>query len=167
MSFFELSLIKTATLAINGIREHGKETRDEIISLAKGLMVLGLNKGDRVVIFSESRPRWIIADQAIQACGAIGVPLYPTLTLEELEYMTQDCGARTVIVSNQDKGEMTLKAKAKGAPVENIITMCSWDGAKPEGVYTFNDVMVLGKQKISDQEVEKKINAVVPKMSLP
>ncbi|MGP8005293.1 MAG: AMP-binding protein, partial [Smithella sp.] len=91
-----------------------------------------------------------------------GVPLYPTLTLEELEYMTQDCGARTVIVSNQDKGEMTLKAKAKGAPVEHIITMCTWNGAKPEGVYTFHDVMVLGKQKISDQEVEKKINAVVP-----
>ncbi|MFZ1981235.1 MAG: long-chain fatty acid--CoA ligase [Smithella sp.] len=139
-----------------------KETRDEIICLAKGLMILGLNKGDRVVIFSESRPRWIIADQAIQACGAIGVPLYPTLTLDELEYMTQDCGARTVIVSNQDKGEMTLKAKAQGVPVENIITMCTWNGAKPEGVYTFNDVMVLGKQKISDQEVEEKINTVVP-----
>jgi len=139
-----------------------KETRDEVIDLAKGLMVLGLSKGDRVVIFSESRPRWIIADQAIQACGAIGVPLYPTLTLEELEYMTQDSGARTVIVSDQAKGEMTLKAKAQGAPVENIITMCTWNGAKPEGVYTFNDVMVLGKQKISDQEVEKKINTVVP-----
>ena len=139
-----------------------KETRDEAIALAKGLMVLGLNKGDRIVIFSESRPRWIIADQAIQACGAIGVPLYPTLTVEELGYMTSDSGSKMVIVSTQEKGEMTLKAKAQGIPIETIITMSTWDGAKPEGVYTFNEVMALGKQKVSDQEVENKINAVVP-----
>jgi len=139
-----------------------KETRDEAIALAKGLMVLGLNKGDRIVIFSESRPRWIIADQAIQACGAVGVPLYPTLTLEELGYMVSDSGAKIVIVSTQEKGEMTLKAKARGILIETIITMSPWDGTKPAGVYTFNEVMALGKQKISDQEVEKKINAVIP-----
>ena len=139
-----------------------KETRDEAINIAKGLIVLGLNKGDRVVIFSESRPRWIIADQAIQACGAVGVPLYPTLTLEELGYMTLDSGAKMVIVSTQEKGEMTIKAKAQGIPIETIITMGPWDGAKPAGVYTFNEVMALGKQKISDQELEKKINSVSP-----
>ena len=139
-----------------------KETRDEAIALAKGLMVLGLNKGDRIVIFSESRPRWIIADQALQACGAIGVPLYPTLTVEELGYMTSDSGSKIVIASNQDRGEMALKAKAQGVPIEKIITMCSWDGAKPEGVYTFDEVIALGKGKISDEDVEKKINNVTP-----
>jgi len=81
-----------------------KETRDEAIGLAKGLLVLGLKKGDRIVIFSESRPRWIIADQAIQACGAVGVPLYPTVTVEELGFMTGDSGSRIVIASTQDRG---------------------------------------------------------------
>lgn len=139
-----------------------RETRDEAMGLAKGLMVLGLKKGDRIVIFSESRPRWIIADQAIQACTAIGVPLYPTLTVEELSYMTADSGSKIVIASNQDRGEMALKAKAKGVPIEKIITMCSWDGAKPEGVYTFDEVIALGKGKISDEDVEKNINSVTP-----
>lgn len=139
-----------------------KETRDEAIGLAKGLIVLGLKKGDRIVVFSESRPRWIIADQAIQACGAIGVPLYPTLTLEELKYMTADCGAKIVIASTQNRGEMALKAKAQGVPIESIIVMCSWDGTKPEGVYTFDDVTALGKGKISDEDVEKNINSVTP-----
>jgi long-chain acyl-CoA synthetase len=139
-----------------------KETREEAITLAKGLMILGLNKGNRIVIFSESRPRWIIADQAIQACGAIGVPLYPTLTLEELGYMTSDSGAKMIVVSTQEKGEMALKAKAQGIPIETIITMSPWEGTKPEGVYTFEEVMDSGKQKISDEEVESKINAVAP-----
>ncbi|MEN6432529.1 MAG: long-chain fatty acid--CoA ligase [Smithella sp.] len=139
-----------------------KETRDEAIGLAKGLIVLGLKKGDRIVIFSESRPRWIIADQAIQACGAIGVPLYPTLTVEELGYMTSDSGSKIVIASSQDRGEMALKAKAHGVPIEKIITMCSWNGTKPEGVYTFDEVIALGKGKMSDEEIEKKINSVGP-----
>lgn len=139
-----------------------KETRDEAIGLAKGLMVLGLKKGDRIVVFSESRPRWIIADQAIQACCAVGVPLYPTLTVEELGYMTADSGSKIVIASTQERGEMTLKAKAQGVPVDKIIVMCSWKGAKPEGVYTFDEVIALGKGKVSDEDVEKSINSVSP-----
>jgi long-chain acyl-CoA synthetase len=139
-----------------------KETREESIALAKGLIALGLRKGDRAVIFSESRPRWIIADQALQACGSVGVPLYPSLTVDELGYMTADSGSKIVIASTRDRVEMTLKAKAQGVGVETVITMCSWEGAKPEGVYTFDDVMALGKQKVSDQDVDKGINAVVP-----
>ncbi|MBN1365375.1 MAG: long-chain fatty acid--CoA ligase [Syntrophaceae bacterium] len=139
-----------------------KETRDEAIALAKGLIALGLNKGDRAVIFSESRPRWIIADQAIQACGAILVPLYPTVTLEELEFMTMDSGATMLIASTQERGEMAVKIRAKGVPIKNILVMCSWDGTKPEGVYTYEDAMALGKQKVRDQEVENKINSVGP-----
>jgi long-chain acyl-CoA synthetase len=139
-----------------------KETRDEAMALAKGLIVLGLKKGDRIVVFSESRPRWIIADQAIQACCAIGVPLYPTLTVEELAYMTSDSGSKIVIASTQERGEMALKAKAQGVPIEVIITMCSWEGTKPAGVYTFAEVMALGQGKVSDEEIERNINSVTP-----
>ncbi len=67
------------------------EVRSQVFDLACGLINLGLKKGDRASIFSESRPRWIIADQAIQACGAIG-PLYPTLSEDELAYMLSDSG---------------------------------------------------------------------------
>jgi len=139
-----------------------KETRDEAIGLAKGLIVLGLKKGDRIVVFSESRPRWIIADQAIQACCAVGVPLYPTLTVDELGYMTSDSGSKIVIASNQVRGEMALKAKAQGVLIEKIIMMCSWKGERPEGVYTFDEVIALGKGKVSDEEIEKNINSVKP-----
>ncbi len=139
-----------------------KETREETIAFARGLIALGLNQGDRVVIFSESRPRWIIADQAIQACGAIGVPLYSTLTVEELRYMTSDSGARIIIVSTQDKGEMVLQTQAQGVPVEAIIVMGSWNGATSEGVYTFDDVMALGRRRVGNEEVERRIQAVVP-----
>lgn len=139
-----------------------KHARDEALDLAKGLIALGVTKGDRVVIFAESRPRWIIADQAIQACGAIGVPLYPSLTLEEMKYMTEDSGSKVVIASTQDKGEMVVKARSEGLPIEATIVMCSWHGTRPEGVYTFDDVTALGREKTSDQELESRIQGVVP-----
>ena len=64
-----------------------RQARRQVLDLARGLASLGLNKGDRCVIFAESRPEWIIADQAIQACGATGVPLYPTLSRADLSFM--------------------------------------------------------------------------------
>ena len=58
-----------------------KETREEAIGLAKGLMVLGLKKSDRIVIFSESRPRWIIPIRPFRPVRHRR-SLYPTLTVE-------------------------------------------------------------------------------------
>ncbi len=138
-----------------------KEAQEEVIDFALGLISLGLNKGDRVAIFSESRPRWIIADQAIQACEAIEVPLYPTLTKDELGFMVKDSGSKIVITSTQDKAEMTLKIKTEESSVKAIINMCSWDGDKPQGVYTFTEVMALGR-KGDRKVVEANIQEVKP-----
>jgi len=138
-----------------------KDAREEVIDLARGLIAAGVKRGDRVVIFSESRPRWIIADQAIQACGAIGVPLYPTLAEEELAYMLQDSESRVVIISTQDKARMTIKVtQGKESPI--IIQMCPWDGRQPDGVYTFAEVMALGAQMIRREAVEEAIGQVKP-----
>lgn len=139
-----------------------KDARDEVLDLARGLMALGVERGDRVIIFSESRPRWIIADQAIQACGAIGVPLYPTVSDEELAYMLEDSESKTVILSTQDKAQMTIKvSQGKEKPI--IIQMSPWEGGnKPEGVYTFAEAMALGSQKFTLEAVEQEIARVSP-----
>ncbi len=139
-----------------------KDTRDEVLDLARGLMALGVKRGDRVIIFSESRPRWIIADQAIQACGAIGVPLYPTVSDEELAFMLEDSESSVVILSTQDKAQMTIKV-SQGREKPIIIQMSPWEGGnKPEGVYTFAEAMALGSQRISLAAVEEEIARVSP-----
>ena len=57
-----------------------RQTMQEVIQLARGLKDLGIETGDRVVICSENRPEWAIADIAIMAIGAIAVPAYTTNT---------------------------------------------------------------------------------------
>jgi len=139
-----------------------KDVQDEVVDLGRGLVALGLKPGDRVAVFSENRPRWVIADQAIQACGAVGVPLYSTLTLEELSYMLGDSGARMAIVSTQQKLEMALKAKSHGVPLEAVITMGPIEGQKPECVYTFAEIIGIGKSQASLNNLEDRMSRVTP-----
>ncbi len=140
-----------------------KQTRDEAIALARGLFALGIKKGDKVVIYSESRPRWIIADQAVQACQAIGVPLYPTVSEEELDYMLEDSESCLAIVSTPEKARLVLKVTA-GKNKIPVIMMSPWDGSdkKPDSVYTFPEICALGNPKVSTDVVEQGIRSVVP-----
>jgi len=137
------------------------QAREEVIALARGIIALGIKRGERVAIYSESRPRWIIADQAIQASGAVGVPLYPTVSEEELAYMLEDSESRMVIVSSAEKARLVVKV-SQGKPMPLIITMSPWDGEKTEGLSSFGEVIALGKDKVSRDTVEEGIQRVIP-----
>ena len=58
-----------------------KDVADRTRALAHGLRALGIGRGDRVALVSESRPEWFIADLAIMTTGAITVPAYITCLL--------------------------------------------------------------------------------------
>jgi long-chain acyl-CoA synthetase len=141
-----------------------RQTKDQVIDIARGLAALGLGKGDRAVIFSESRPRWIVADQAIQACGVVGVPLYPTLNRGDLSYMIKDSGSKLVIASTKAKAEEVLRLRQEHEELKGlfVITMEPWDEDRPDGVYSFADLMELGRDKVSAQEIEARIQSVTP-----
>jgi long-chain acyl-CoA synthetase len=133
------------------------ETRRQALEFASGLIALGIKRDDKIAIFSESRPRWIIADQAIQAAGGIEVPLYPTSSQEELAYMTADSGCRAIICSTKDKVDMACMARSE-APLDLVICMESLKGAREKGVYHFNEVMDIGKRSFDQAVLEKSIN---------
>lgn len=80
----------------------GREVYRRIARVALALARLGVKPGDRVALLSENRPEWTIADLAILSCGAINVPLYPTLTADSCEFILKDSGARAVFVSNPE-----------------------------------------------------------------
>src|SRR5215471_1378205 len=71
--------------------------------IALGLYKLGVRKGDRVAIFSESRVEWVLADQGSIFNGAVPVPIYPTLTPLQAQYILNDSGACLIFVSTQAK----------------------------------------------------------------
>ncbi len=71
--------------------------------LAEGLLAAGVQRGDRVMILSDNRPEWHIADLAIVNLGAVDVPIYSTLTPPQIAYQANDSGAVAAIVEGPDQ----------------------------------------------------------------
>ena len=84
-----------------------------VSALARGLIALGVEKGDRIVLVSENRPAWPIADIAIMAAGAITTPAYTTNTAADHHHILSDSGAKGVIVSTAKLAEKVIQG-AKG-----------------------------------------------------
>ncbi|HWP55961.1 MAG TPA: AMP-binding protein, partial [Pyrinomonadaceae bacterium] len=89
--------------------------------LALGLYSLGLRKGDRVALLSESCVEWVLADQGCILMGAISVPIYPTLSPDQVKYIINDCAARAIFISTGEKLS-ELEATLKDCPsIESVI----------------------------------------------
>src|ERR1044071_1519972 len=58
------------------------------------LVALGIRRGDRVALVSESRPEWLMLEFATLAIGGILVPMFPTLTPQQIGFIVQDSGAK-------------------------------------------------------------------------
>ena len=84
-----------------------KKVQSLVKAVSRSLLDIGILKGDRVVILSENRPEWQIADLAIMAIGAITVPVYTTSTTQDYSHVINHSGARCMIISSH---ELCLKA---------------------------------------------------------
>ncbi|MFP4527459.1 MAG: AMP-dependent synthetase/ligase [Candidatus Kapaibacterium sp.] len=102
-------------------------THDELCRrvecFALGLLELGVKPGDRIGIVSENRIEWIISDLAITCLGAIDVPLFPTLTAKQEEFIFQDCKASYIIVSNNFQLRKVLEFKERLDGLRHVIVM--------------------------------------------
>ncbi len=103
--FGAIDRFPAATVALRAKRE-GRwreysyaEVARTIEAISKGLLSLGIQPGDRVAILSENRPEWAFVDFACLAARAADVPIYPTLTGKQTQYLLADSGARVLFVS--------------------------------------------------------------------
>ncbi|MBC7490895.1 MAG: AMP-binding protein [Novosphingobium sp.] len=100
-----------------------REIADRVCRLAEALRALGLNAGDRVMLVSENRPEWCIADHAIMAAGLVTVPAYTTNTERDHSHVLENSGARAVIVSNTKLAQPLLPAALRAESLEHVIAI--------------------------------------------
>jgi long-chain acyl-CoA synthetase len=98
-----------------------KEVRSSVEIFSTALKNLGILEGDRVVIVSENRPEWQIADLSIMSIGAISVPAYTTSTTNDYEYIIKHSGARCIIVSSHDLAQKVLPAVLNSPICQTLI----------------------------------------------
>ncbi len=113
------------------------EAADTVARLAGALKRLGLQPGDRVMLVSENRPEWLMADFAIMAAGCITVPTYITNTERDHQHILDDSGARAVIVSNGKLAKTLLPAAVRSSNCEHVIGIDPISGIGQAGSVDF------------------------------
>jgi len=126
------------------------EFRDTVRWFSTALRHLGVKPGDRVAILAENRPEWAIGDFAILACGAVTVPVYPTLLGWQIEYILNDAGAVAVLCSTDEQLHKVAEIRAHCPAIHNVI-VCDPPAPLPEGVLTFADVVKSGRDADDDE----------------
>ncbi|TGD77155.1 AMP-dependent synthetase/ligase [Hymenobacter wooponensis] len=106
-----------------------------------GLRSLGIGRGDKVAIISANRPEWVIADFGIAQLGAVSVPMYPTITVEDYRHIFQDAGVQVVLVENQKL--LNRVQEAVSGLTEGPEFIFTFD--KLAGVQSFEELLALGQ----------------------
>lgn len=113
---------------------------------AIGLMNLGVKKGERVALISENRPEWVVSDIAIHTLGGVDVPIYPTLTAKQIEYIFNDAGIRFAIVSNQFQLNKVKKIFSEVKTLEKVIVLTDKNVEFDERILSYTAVRESGNQ---------------------
>ena len=136
------------------------EVQKKVNALAKGLISLGILKGDRVVILSENRPEWQIADLAIMSIGGITVPAYTTSTTSDYKHIINHSEARCIIVSSNDLAlkaiPATLNSKCK-----NVILIDEDKKKFDEPLYftNWNDLIEQNNHSKNNNDLDENIKS--------
>jgi long-chain acyl-CoA synthetase len=121
----------------------------EVRTLARSLRAQGVSPGDRVLLVSENRPEWLIADLAIMAAGGITVPAYTTNTTREHAYLLAHSGAAAAVVANDRLAKQLLPAVGASPGVRLVISIepLADRGALGARVLSWQEALALGEQQ--------------------
>ncbi len=135
------------------------EYHDLATNFSYGLLALGLERGDRVALVSNNRPEWNFIDMGISLAGMVSVPIYPTISIEEYEYILDDCKPRIIFVSDKGLFSKIEPLANKAESIEKLYSINKLDDVK-----NWMEVVELGrknaeKYKPEVENVKKSIKA--------
>jgi long-chain acyl-CoA synthetase len=123
-------------------------------ALAAAFLSWGAKKGDRIALIGENRWEWAVTDFASLAIGAANVPIYPTLTGEQVAELLRDAGCKIAVVSNRLQFDKLNAVRAKTG-LERIVVMdpdSGPGGSTLEGAISFRGIMAGADDKGSERD---------------
>ena len=110
--------------------------------LAVGLERLGVGRGDRVMLLTDNRPEWHMVDLAAMDIGAADVPVYGTLTPEQIAYQIKDSGAMVAVAESAEQMAKFLEIRNECPDLKHLIQI---DGPCAAGVVPLGEVIESGR----------------------
>lgn len=106
------------------------ELIETVNKVSLGLLKLGVKKDDKIAIISPNRPEWNFIELGIQQLGAVSVPMYPTITVEDYKYIFSDAEVKFIFVAGKELLVKVLEATQTLQGIEGIFTFDKVVGAK-------------------------------------
>jgi long-chain acyl-CoA synthetase len=123
-------------------------------NLSKALYAKGIRKDDKVAIVSANRPEWNLVDFACQLLGAVSVPIYITLTEEDIAYIFQDAGVKMAFASTED---LARKCERSGVSVPGFSLVFTFDDTSDfphfQSLYSLSD-------QVSDETLQESMKSI-------
>jgi long-chain acyl-CoA synthetase len=145
---------------VNGVWEKtsSQEYIDKANMVSRALLRLGIEANDKIaVISSNNQTKWNLLDIGILQIGAQNVPVYPTISAEDYQYILSHAEAKYCVVSDQEIYNKLISVKDQLPLLKGI---CSFD--QIEGCKTFDEILELGKDSSNQDEVEKIKASITP-----
>ena len=141
------------------------EVGEKVRNLALGLMKLGVKKGDRVSVISETRPDYAYTVTAIANSGAIFAGIYQTNSPKECAHVINDSGARIIFAENRTQCDKILKASETCPHIEKIIVFDPFFPIDDPRLMSLDDLCALGQAEYDrngDGAYLERLNEVKP-----
>ncbi len=123
------------------------------------LLSLGIQKGDKVAVFSENRYEWWVCDLAILSIGAVNVPIYATNSAIEAQYVLENSESKVCFVGTNDHMDKVTSIKKKCPRLKEIIILDQPKSRKP-GVMTFDEALKKGESYKIKDNFEKRLKSI-------
>jgi long-chain acyl-CoA synthetase len=139
------------------VKTSTKEYLEKANAISRGLLRLGVNKNDKIaIISSNNRTEWHITDIGVLQTGAQTVPMYPTITSEDYEYILNHSESSYCFVSDQEVYDKLIAVKKN---IPNLKEIFSYNSIK--GCKNWQEILELGADESNQDVVEDRKNNVV------
>jgi long-chain acyl-CoA synthetase len=127
---------------------------ENVRSLALGLVSLGLQKGDKVVMIGDNRPEGLWAEMAAMCAGGIGVWLFQDCLMDEVQYIVDHSDSKFYFAEGQEEVDKALAIKDQCPKLTQVI----WDD--PKGMRSYDDPILISLKEV--QELGRKMDQQKP-----
>ncbi|MDO5509350.1 MAG: long-chain fatty acid--CoA ligase [Weeksellaceae bacterium] len=142
----------------NGVWEKTStaEFQDLANQCSRGLLKMGVKPGDNVALITTmSRTEWNIVDIGLQQIGAVSVPVYPTISINDYEYIFNQAEVKFVFLSDEDLYKKIEAAKSQISSLQGVFTFDEVRGAA-----NWKEVLSMGEDSATQHEVDHLKNLI-------
>jgi long-chain acyl-CoA synthetase len=165
LDLYKNTFIKNDVLASKVNKQWVKHSNEDFINnvnaVSYGLLALGLNSKSRVAIISNNRPEWNFCDFGCQQANIVTVPIFPTISNNELKYILNHGEVSTIFISDKSIYNKLLEIEQEIPNVKHIISFNSI-----ENIMSFDQFLELGNKNIQAEKLQEIKNSITPDMLL-